>query len=58
MDWLDLLTVKGTLKSLLQYHSSEASILWYSAFLRVKISHPYTTTRKNIALIDEPLSGN
>ena len=50
MDWLDLLAVQGTLKSLLQYHSSKASILWCSAFFMVQISHPYMTTRKIIAL--------
>ena len=50
MDWLDLLAVQGTLKSLLQHHSSKASILWYSAFFIVQLSHPYTTTGKIIAL--------
>ena len=50
MDWLDLLAVQGTLKSLLQHHSSEASILWRSAFFTVQLSHPYTTTGKTIAL--------
>ena len=50
MDWLDLLTVEGTLKSLLQHHSSKASILWCSAFFTVQLSHPYTTTGKTIAL--------
>ena len=50
MDWLDLLTVQGSLKSLLQHHSSKASIFWHSAFFTVQLSHPYTTTRKNIAL--------
>ena len=49
-DWLDLLTVQGTHKSLLQHHSSKASILWHSAFLIVQLSHPYVTTRKTIAL--------
>ena len=49
MDWLDLLAVQGTLKSLLQHHSSKASILWCSAFFIVQLSHPYTTTRKTIA---------
>ena len=44
MDWLDLLVVQGTLKSLLQYHSSKASILWHSAFFTVQLSHPYLTT--------------
>ena len=50
MDWLDLLAVQGTLKSLLQQHSSKASITWRSAFFTVQISHPYMTTGKNIAL--------
>ena len=50
MDWLDLLAVQGTLKHLLQYHSSKASILWCSAFFIVQLSHPYMTTRKTIAL--------
>ena len=50
MDWLDLLEVQGTLKSLLQHHSSEASILWRSAFLIVQLSHPHMTTGKTIAL--------
>ena len=50
MDWLDLLAVHGTLKSLLQHHSSKASILWCSAFFRVQLSHPYMTTGKTIAL--------
>ena len=50
MDWLDLLAVQGTLKSLLQHHSSKASILWHSAFVIVQLSHPYMTTRKSIAL--------
>ena len=50
MDWLDLLAVQGTLKSLLQHHSSKASILWRSAFFIVQLSHPYRTTGKNIAL--------
>ena len=49
MDWLDLLAVQGTLKSL-QHHSSKASILWRSAFFIVQLSHPYMTTGKNIAL--------
>ena len=49
-DWLDLLAVQGTLKSLLQHHSSKASILWRSAFLIVQLSHPYMTTGKTIAL--------
>ena len=50
MDWLDPLAIQGTLKSLLQYHSSKASILWRSAFFIVQLSHPYVTTRKTIAL--------
>ena len=50
MDWLDLLAVQGTLKSLLQYHSSKASILWHSAFFIVQLSHPYMTTGKTIPL--------
>ena len=50
MDWLDLLAVQGTLKSLLQHHSSKVSILRCSAFFTVKISHPYMTTGKTIAL--------
>ena len=50
MDWLDLLAVQGTLKSLLQHHSSKASILWLSAFFIVQLSHSYMTTGKTIAL--------
>ena len=50
MDWLDLLAVQGTLKSLLQHHSSKASILRPSAFFTVQLSYPYMTTRKTIAL--------
>ena len=50
IDWFDLLVVKGTLKSLLQHHSSKASILWCSAFFMVQLSHPYMTTGKIIAL--------
>ena len=50
MYWLDLLAVQGTLKSLLQHHSSKVSILWCSAFFRVQLSHPYMTTGKTIAL--------
>ena len=49
MDWLDLLAVQGTLKSLLQHHSLKASILWHSAFFTVQLSHPYMTTGKTIA---------
>ena len=50
MDWLDLFAVQGTLKSLLQHHSSKASILWCSAFFTVQFSHPYMTTGKTITL--------
>ena len=50
IDWFDLLAVQGTLKSLLQHHSSKASILWHSAFFIVQLSHPYMTTGKTIAL--------
>ena len=50
MDWLDLLAVQGTLKNLLQHHSSKASILLHSAFFTVQLSHPYMTTGKTIAL--------
>ena len=50
MDWLDLLAVQGTLKSLLQHHSSKASVLWCSAFFIVQLSHAYMTTGKTIAL--------
>ena len=50
MDWLALLAVQGTLKSLLQHHSSKPSILWRSAFLTAQLSHPYMTTGKTIAL--------
>ena len=50
MDWLDLLAVQGTLKSLLQHHSSKASILWHSAYFIVQLSQPYMTTGKTIAL--------
>ena len=55
MDWLDLLAVEGTLKSLLQYHSSKASILWCSGFFIVQLSHSYMTTGKIIALTTWPL---
>ena len=51
MDWLDLLAVQGTLKSLLQHHNSKIPILWCSTFFIVQISHPYMTTGKTIALI-------
>ena len=57
MDWLDLLAVQGTLKSLLQHHSSKASILRHSAFFTVQPSHPYMTTGKNIALTRQTLVG-
>ena len=50
IDWLDLLAVQGTLKSLLQHHSSKASILWHSAFFIVQLSYPYVTTGKTVAL--------
>ena len=50
MDWLDLLAVQGTLKSLLQHHSSKASVLWCAAFFIVQLSYPYLTTGKTIAL--------
>ena len=50
MDWLDLLAVQGTLKSLLQHHSSKASVLLHSTFFTVQLSHPYMTTGKTIAL--------
>ena len=50
MDWFDLLAVQGTLKSLLQYHNSKASILWHSTFFTVQLSHPDMTTGKTIAL--------
>ena len=52
MDWLDLLAVPGTLKSLLQHHSSKASILWCSAFFTVQLSHSYMTTGKTIAWLE------
>ena len=57
MDWLDLLAVQETLKSLLQYHSSKASILQHSAFFIVQLSHPYTTTGKTIALTGRTFVG-
>ena len=57
MDWMDLLAVQGTLNSLLQHHSSKASILWCSAFVIVQLSHPYTTTGKTIALTRQTLVG-
>ena len=57
MDWLDLLAVQGTLKSLLQHHSSKVSILQCSAFLRVQLSHPYMTTGKSINLTRQTFVG-
>ena len=57
MDWLDLLEVQGTLKSLLQHHSSKASILRHSAFFIVQLSHPYMTTGKIIALTRRTFAG-
>ena len=58
MDWLDLLAGQGTLKSLLQHHSSKASILWCSAFFTVQLLHPYMTTGKTIALTRRTFVGN
>ena len=57
VDWLDLLAVQGTLKSLLQHHSSKASVLWCSAFFIVQLSHPYMTTEKTVALSRQTLAG-
>ena len=57
MDWLDVLAVQGTLKSLLQHHSSKASILWHSIFFIVQLSHPYMTTGKTIALTRQTCVG-
>ena len=57
MDWLDLLAVQGTLKSLLQHHSSKASIFWHSAFFTVQFSHPYMTTGKTITLTRQTFVG-
>ena len=57
MDWFDLLAVQETLKSLLQHHSSKASILWHSAFFIVQLSHPYTTTGKTIAFTKRTFVG-
>ena len=57
MDWLDLLAVRKTLNSLLQHHSSKASILWRSAFFIVQLSHPYMTTRKTIAFTRQTFVG-
>ena len=57
LNWLDLLAVQGTLKSLLQHHSSKASILWRSAFFTIQLSHPYMTTGKTIALTRQTFVG-
>ena len=57
MDWLDLLALQGTLKSLLQYHSSKASVLWCSAFFTFQLSHLYMTTGKTIALTRQTFVG-
>src|SRR5574341_541153 len=57
IEWFDLLAVEGTLKSLLQHHSSKASILWHSAFFIVQFSHPYMTNGKNIALTRQAFVG-
>ena len=57
MDWLDLLAVQGTLKTLLQHHSSKASILRHSAFFMVQLTHPHMTTGKTIALIRWTFAG-
>ena len=57
MDWLDLLAVQGTLKSLLQHHSSKASIPWHSAFFIVQLSHPYMTPGKTMALTGQTFAG-
>ena len=56
-DWFDLLAVQGTLKSLLQHHSSKASVLWCSAFFMIQLSHPYMTTGKTIALTRQTFIG-
>ena len=57
LDWLDLLAVQGTLKSLLQHHSSKALILWHSAFFIVQLSHPYMTIGKTVALTRQTIVG-
>ena len=57
MDWLDLLATPGTLKSLLQHHSSKTSIIWHSAFFIVQLSHPYMTTGETIALTRQAFVG-
>ena len=58
MDWLDLLAVQGALKSLLQHHSSKASILWRSAFFMVQLSHPYVNTGETLPLTRRTFVGN
>ena len=58
MDWLDLLAVQETLKSLLQHHSSKASVPWRSVFFIVQLSHPYMTSGKTIAMIRQTFVGN
>ena len=58
MDWLDLLAVQGTLRSLLQHHNSKASVLQHSAFFIVQLSHPYMTTGKTIAMTRQTFVGN
>ena len=58
IDWLDLLAVQGALKSLLQHHSSKASVLWCAAFFLVQLSHPYMTIGKTIALTKQTFVGN
>ena len=57
IDWFDILAVQGTLKSLLQHHSSKASILWHSSFFMVQLSHPHMTTRKTIILTRQTFVG-
>ena len=58
INWFDLLAIQGTLKSLVQYHSSKASILWHSSFFVVQLSHPYMTTGKTIAFTRRTFVGN
>ena len=58
IDWLDLLAVQGTLKTLLQHQNSKASLLWHSVFFILQLSHPYMTTRKTIALTIQIFAGN
>ena len=57
IDWFDLLAVQGTLKSVLQHHSLKASVLWWSTFFMVQLSHPYMTTGKTIALTRQTFVG-